>query len=100
MFNLDRIEHFGGKNIFVTIVILNVLMILLFSVSYFLIGQIEGTFRGVEKQMSILDAFYFTVVNQTTLGYGDITPVSGTAKIMVILQELIFIGEVIFLASL
>ena len=100
MLNFERIENFGGENIFVTIVFLNILLILLFSVSYFLIGQIEGTFKVVKNKMSYLDAFYFTVVNQTTLGYGDIIPISGTSKIMVIVQEIIFICEVIFLASL
>ena len=37
---------------------------------------------------STLDAFYFSVVTMTTLGYGDIHPVSNLAKGLVIVEVL------------
>ena len=48
------------------------------------------------KNMSIVDAAYFTIVTMSTVGYGDITPVSPIAKVFVIL--LIVIGLSIFLS--
>lgn len=40
------------------------------------------------KLESIIDAFYFTCVTVTTLGYGDITPVSEIGKIVVVLEAI------------
>ncbi len=36
-----------------------------------------------------LDAFYFSIVTMTTLGYGEIHPASSTAKVFVIIEVLI-----------
>jgi hypothetical protein len=36
-----------------------------------------------------LDSFYFSVVTMTTLGYGDIFPISNVAKILVIIEVLL-----------
>ncbi|MGE6447934.1 ion channel [Pseudoalteromonas tetraodonis] len=33
--------------------------------------------------LNSVNAFYFSVVTQTTLGYGDIVPVSSVAKLLV-----------------
>lgn len=48
------------------------------------------------KNMSLLDAAYFTIVTMSTVGYGDITPVTTLAKIFDIV--LIVIGLSIFLS--
>lgn len=60
----------------------------------FIIGQ-SGGFNV--KINSLLDATYFTIVTLSTIGYGDIYPVTPTAKIFVIL--LIIIGLGIFLGA-
>ncbi len=40
------------------------------------------------KVDSLVDSFYFTVITMTTLGYGDITPVTTMGKILVSLQAI------------
>ena len=45
---------------------------------------------GVEhSEQTLFDCFYFSFVTLTTLGYGDITPVSKVAKMLVVLEGLI-----------
>jgi len=48
------------------------------AISYGTIGTyaLRDQFNGVE---TIVDAFYFTVVTASTVGYGDVTPVAGAA---------------------
>lgn len=48
------------------------------------------------KDMSFVDAAYFTIVTMSTVGYGDIVPISEMAKIFVIL--LIVVGLSVFLS--
>jgi len=43
--------------------------------------------RGVER--ILFDCFYFSFVTLTTLGYGDITPVSKVAKMLAVLEGVI-----------
>ena len=64
---------------------LNILqVILVFSIWYRLIALINpGAFLG---DLSILNSLYFSVVTFSTLGYGDIIPISTLPKILVILQ--------------
>ena len=59
----------------------------------YLISQ-QGGFSM--KNMTLLDSAYFTIVTMSTVGYGDITPVTPTARIFVIV--LIAIGLSIFLS--
>jgi voltage-gated potassium channel len=50
------------------------------------------------KVNNLLDATYFTIVTLSTIGYGDIYPVTPTAKIFVIL--LIIVGLGVFLGAI
>jgi voltage-gated potassium channel len=54
---------------------------------------IAGTivFHSVEK-WSWIDSLYFSVVSLTTVGYGDITPVTDKGKLLVVVYLLIGIG--------
>ena len=49
-------------------------------------GVMSGSFEGLEATM-----FYFSVVTLTTLGYGDIVPVSSGARLAVMLEA--FFGQ-------
>jgi voltage-gated potassium channel len=63
------------------------------TVGSYIIAQ-QGGFNV--KSLSLLDSIYFTVVTMSTVGYGDITPVSPIAKIFVIV--LIGLGLSVFLS--
>jgi voltage-gated potassium channel Kch len=54
--------------------------------------------RFVEK-LSWVDAFYFSVVSLTTVGYGDITPTTNAAKLFVAFYLLMGIGIIAAFAS-
>ncbi|MFC5135206.1 MULTISPECIES: NAD-binding protein [Haloferacaceae] len=53
------------------------------AISYGTVGSyaLRDEFGGVD---TIVDAFYFTVVTASTVGYGDVTPDTGIAKLFVL----------------
>ena len=60
-----------------------------------------------EKEANLFDAFYFSVVTWTTLGYGEILPSSTESKIFVIVEVMlgyiymgILIGKLLVLSKL
>lgn len=60
--------------------------ILIFSLIYYVMGK-----EHLSDELSFFDALYFSVVTQTTIGYGDITPVSRVGKTVAMFQILLFI---------
>ena len=54
-----------------------------------LIYQVEHQVNG-DRLTNFFDAFYFVVVTMTTVGYGDVTPLSQAGRIMTVLM--IFTG--------
>ncbi len=58
-------------------------LILDFGILYLNAGTIINFSTAIN---SLTDALYFSVVTMTTLGYGDITPISSHAKLLVIFQ--------------
>ncbi len=73
---------------FLAFVILFVLVILLGSLVY----------QSVEK-WSYIDSVYFLVVTMTTIGYGDIVPVTNTGKIITIFASFFGIAMVFYMIS-
>jgi hypothetical protein len=71
------------------------LLILLFATSYFLLERSQsGSFS---ESLSRTDAVYFTVTVFSTVGFGDITPRTGTARSTVVLQilaDLVLVGVI------
>ena len=71
------------------------LLLLLFSAVHYLLElSVPGSYTQV---LTRLDALYFSVTMFATVGFGDITPVTQAARILVTLQMLvnvIFIGVV------
>lgn len=69
------------------------LFLTLFATAYFIMGSAQpGTFS---EPMSRLDALYFSVTTFATVGFGDITAVSPSARAVVTVQmvgDLVLVG--------
>lgn len=50
-----------------------------------------------ETELSLLDCFYFSLITQTTVGYGDIIPTNKISKIINIVQLLTIYGVFMFI---
>jgi len=62
---------------------------LLWTMAYMIIGQlIPGAFAfsAPDHSMTAFDALYFSFVTLTTMGYGDIVPVSRAARMLAIME--------------
>lgn len=79
---------------------LNFVAILLFTLMYFTISKAGGEqFNGLDKESSFLDHLYFTFTVQSTVGFGDIYPISPMAKMVVMVQQSVLILGVLELLS-
>lgn len=70
-------------------------------VGSFVLLLIGGTFiyHSVEG-WSYLDSAYFMIITATTIGYGDIIPVTSTGKIITMLYSLVGIAFMFYIISL
>jgi hypothetical protein len=79
---------------------LNFVAILLFTLMYFTISKVGGEqFNGLDKESSFLDHLYFAFTVQSTVGFGDIYPISPMAKMVVMVQQSVLILGVLELLS-
>jgi hypothetical protein len=79
---------------------LNFVAILLFTLMYFTISKAGGEqFNGLDKESGFLDHLYFAFTVQSTVGFGDIYPISPMAKIVVMVQQSVLILGVLELLS-
>jgi len=75
----------------------NYLSLLLYFAIFYYFGQLnEGFKNGI---CSFFDGLYFSVVTQTTLGYGDVTPSHWVMKVAAIYQVLIGLLMVVVVIS-
>lgn len=68
-----------------------------FGILYSLLDRISNKSFGFK---TLLDPFYFSFTTMSTVGYGDFTPKTDTAKMLVMVQQGILIGEIISLLGL
>jgi hypothetical protein len=73
------------------------LITFVFGILYSLLDRMSSKNFGFK---SLLDPFYFSFTTMSTIGYGDFTPKTDTAKMLVMVQQGILIGEVISLLGL
>jgi voltage-gated potassium channel len=81
---------------FETLAVVIPLFLLLFAAAYTLMSQAQpGAFS---EEMSRIDAVYFSVTVFATVGFGDISPVSDPARVVVTIQmiaDLLLLGFVL-----
>lgn len=58
----------------------NLVLFVCFSVIYYLLSKFEPA--SFNKKLSVENCIYFSVITQTTVGFGDINPVSLAAKLV------------------
>lgn len=68
----------------------HVIFIILFTGVYYWISQ-QSTYH-FGRPLPLFEALYFSMITQTTIGYGDIVPVSDTAKVVCMFQMLTLAG--------
>ncbi|MGH3330190.1 MAG: potassium channel family protein [Nocardioidaceae bacterium] len=71
------------------------LFIVVFATTYYLMGSAEAS--SWSESLNRLDSMYFTVTVFATVGFGDITATSGTARAVVTVQmvgDLVLVGLV------
>jgi hypothetical protein len=79
---------------------LNLVAIIVFAILYFLLARMGGAdFTGLSKTSTPLDALYFSSTVQSSVGFGDISPTSGRAKMLVMLQQFVLIIGIVDLMS-
>nr|WP_249201603.1 potassium channel family protein [Acetobacter thailandicus] len=73
----------------------------IFSVFYIFLSHVDNRSFSTGGPLSIIDGIFFSVVTATTIGYGDVYPETGIAKLSVLFQILIsmFYAVVLFSAS-
>jgi len=69
---------------------LMVVSTIIFALIYKLLGN-KGFYRRGDHHLGWVDSFYFSTSTQTLLGFGDITPETHIAKIIVMIQVFITI---------
>lgn len=74
----------------------HILLIIAFAIAYyvstiFIKDSMMKTGKDI-KELSFWDCFYFSLVTQTTVGYGDIVPAHNISKLINILQLLTIYG--------
>jgi len=78
--------------------IINFTIILFFATIYYFLWNSDKTlyFNGLNENSNFIDILYFTTTTQSTIGYGDITPIHKLSRIIVMCQQIsMIIGALI-----
>ncbi len=67
---------------------LHIILIIIFSVLYYLTQIYEKNINSYFESISFYECFYFSIVTQSTIGYGHIFPNNKIMKNLAILQML------------
>ena len=71
---------------------LNFVAILLFTLIYFTLSKAEDEqFNGLHKNSSFFAHLYLAVTVQSTVGFGDMYPISAIAKTVVMIQQTLLV---------
>lgn len=69
-----------------TLLMTHLVIIVIFAFIYKAINMNNIEAFNNEKEMTLFDCLYFSVVTHTTVGYGDIYPVSNLARACMMIQ--------------
>lgn len=69
----------------------NIIFIIVFAAIYYITDH-TIQYKTHNKKLNLIDSIYFSIVTQTTLGFGDIVPTHSLTRIIVIIQCLCIMG--------
>ena len=76
------------KRIF-NLIFANLVIVVFYAIIY---QQLKsGHFNGLDKNSSFMDCLYFSCTTYSSVGYGDISPTSNIAKLIVMSQQLLLL---------
>ena len=84
--HMKKIEKVFSK--FKDKLIYNIIATLVFSVIYYIIALIDND--AFSSKLDYAEALYFASTTNFTLGFGDVLPTSGLARIMVVIHSILF----------
>ena len=89
-----QINQYGGKSLikYIGFPITHFIIIFCFAFFYYILKG-NDNFNGLDETSTFIDALYFSFTTQSTVGYGDISPKSKFAKILVMIQQTIVLLE-------
>lgn len=98
------VDNHSFKHLLFLLSIVISVVILSFTIDYLCISELyTNAFNGIDYSQSLtnrfINLFYFTIVTFTSVGYGDITPVSAIAKILTVLEMMTAFVIIIFIIS-
>ena len=74
---------------------LTLISIFFYTIIYFLISEKHMIHTNITKGYKLIDSFYYSFVTQSTVGYGDMVPVTNLSKLITVSQ--IFVTYIILL---
>ena len=92
LFDLSGFSMFGKLMISA---LFHLMFILIFAFIYFSLKG-EEHFVGLGSDATFMDCIYFAMTTSSTVGYGDISPKSQTARFLVMVHQFIVLMEIIF----
>ena len=65
-------------------------VVLFFAIIYYILDKTAGKQflqdGKIKKNLTFMNCLYFSIITQSTIGYGDMSPAPGYSKIVVFLQ--------------
>ena len=92
--SIERAKHPGVRGAS-TLALVGAFFLLVFAVTYFLMSR--GNPGAFNESLSRADSLYFTVTVFATVGFGDLVPLTQTARIVVTVQ---MVGDLLVLGVL
>ena len=100
IYMISLIKASEGGIDFVVFVFWQLIMVLIFAFAYWILAHANRCpscnnceFYGLGSHSSLMDFFYYSLTTQTTVGFGDIVPMSKIARFLSMLQmTMIYLG--------
>jgi len=78
------------------VIIINIVLVFFFATLYYGVSREDDEhFNGLDRDSTFVDALYFSTTIQSTVGFGDIHPLSTTGKSIVMLHQAVLFLQMV-----